>query len=272
MSAATDLFVVMPVMAHPAYTEAAIADVLAQTRACRLLVVNQGVDTEFRRHLERIAEEYPARLLVWSHQPPLPSLAWTWNRALDFCWAAGASAALVVNNDVRLAPNTLALLVAEMEREDALLVTGVGVSKKQFEPGQLLLTEDTGHGGPDFSCFLIRKDCHQRFRFDLNFVPAYCEDVDLHRRLLLAGEGRRIYGVNVPFLHYGSTTLKTVDAKTRARIERQTSEHARTHYVKKWGGGVNEERYREPFDETSAVGNCTTPYLQEVAWASVLKT
>lgn len=256
----SQLWVVMPVLAHPAYTEAAISDVLAQTAACRLLVVNQGVDTPFRQRLERLAEAHADRLFLWSHQPPLPSLAATWNRALDFCWQSGARCALVINNDVRLAPNTLDLLRLELESEDALLVTGVGVSQKQFQPGQLaLLAQDMGHGGPDFSCFLIAKDCHARFRFDEAFIPAFCEDVDFHRRLLLAGEGRRIYGINVPFLHYGSTTLKTVDSKTRARLEEQITRVARAYYQQKWGGPVNQE------------AGDTTPALQEAAWASALK-
>src|SRR5262245_55206726 len=115
---AADPWIVMPVLAHPAYTEAAIADGLGQTLAAHLLVVNQGVETSFRQRLERIAEEHP-RVHLWSHQPPLPSLAATWNRALQFCWAAGAEEALVVNNDVRLAPNTYELLRAEMHMHGA---------------------------------------------------------------------------------------------------------------------------------------------------------
>lgn len=265
----TDPWVILPVLAQPAYTEAAIGDVLAQTRACRLLVINQGVDTGFRTRLERLAED-SEQVLVWSHQPPLPSLAATWNRGLDFAWATGAEEALVINNDVRLAPNTLALLHLEVRDRFAGLVTGVGVDPKQFQPGQLALTEMMdGHGGPDFSCFLISQQCHERYRFDEAFVPAYCEDVDLHRRMLLDGNGHSVYSINVPFLHYGSTTLKTVDAKTRARIERQTAAGARAYYRKKWGGDVNEERFIVPFDPTSERADVTTPALQGgLSWAS----
>src|SRR5262245_41997021 len=252
-------WIVMPVMAHPVYTEAAISDCLAQWDA-NVLVVNQGVDDDFRGHLEQIAEDQP-RLFLWSHQPPLPSLAATWNRALAFTWTCGAEATLVVNNDVRLAPNTLSLLWDEFELRDARLVTGVGVGPKQFEPGQLVLS-DGSKGGPDFSCFLISRLCHQRYPFDEHFVPAYCEDVDLHRSMLLAGQGDRIYSINVPFLHYGSVTLKTVDEKTRTRIERQTAAVARSYYAQKWGGPVNQERYRKPFSEASADDHCTTPELQ----------
>ena len=271
----TDPFVIMPVLAHPSYTEVAIADVLAQTRPCRLLVINQGVDTAFRIRLEKLAEDRP-RVFVWHHQPPLPSLAATWNRALTFAWETGATEALVLNNDVRLAPNTLEELSGVLGHTKALMVTGIGVAPKQFTPGQgilpVMLTapDDEGWGGPldtggpDFSCFLISQTGHWKYPFDEQFIPAYCEDLDLHRRMLLAGDGRRIYSVNVPFLHYGSTTLKTVDDKTRARIEQQTATVSRAYYRAKWGGDVNQERFTRPFDETSAADNVTTPQLLEV--------
>jgi hypothetical protein len=259
-------WVVMPVVAHPAYTEAAIADVLAQTVSCRLLVVNQGVETAFRQRLERIAEQWDHDVLVWTHEPPLPSLAATWNTALDCAWAAGAEVALVVNNDVRLPPNFVERLLAAQAAYDAYVVTGVGVGPGQFEPGQLLLPgEDGGRGGPDFSAFLMTKRAHTYWRFDEAFVPAYCEDLDLHRRMLLDQAGDRIFGVNLPFLHYGSTTLKTVDEKTRARIERDTQQYARAYYARKWGGSENQERYTRAFHPESEADGVTTPDLQRAA-------
>ena len=256
-------WVVMPVLAHPVYTRAAISDVLAQTTACRLLLINQGVETAFRRELETVAEDSD-RVFLWSHEPRLPSLAATWNRALDCCWECGAAGALVVNNDVRLAPNTIELLWGELTRADALLVTGVGVSPKQFQPGQLALAADLGdgHGGPDFSCFLIHRETHDRYPFDEQFVPAYCEDLDLHRRMMLDGEGGRIYAINVPFAHHGSATLKTIDPKLRGRIEQQVQQGARAYYAKKWGGSENQETFTRPFDAASAAPDVTTPQLQ----------
>jgi hypothetical protein len=255
-------WIVMPVVAHPTYTEAAIADCLAQAGSPNLLVINQGVETSFRTRLERIAEDEP-RLFVWSHQPPLPSLAATWNRALEFCWTCGAEEALVVNNDVRLAPNTLQLLTEELRRSHARVVTGVGVGKEQFEPGQLLLEGAGGEkGGPDFSCFLISRAGHWRYPFDERFIPAYCEDLDLHRRMLLEGQGDKIYSINVPFLHHRSTTLLTVTKERRAVIEQQVAAIARAYYAEKWGGPVNAERWRVPFSAASEDEHCTTPELQ----------
>ena len=255
-------WIVMPVVV-PQYTETAISDCLAQSIPCRILIVNQGVETSFRERLERIAED-SARVFLWSHEPPLPSLSATWNCALDAVWEMGATEALVVNNDVRLAPNTLDLLRCELQLQDALFVSAVGVREAQFTPGApALVAEDMGHGGPDFSCFLISRDCHALYRFDEHFVPAYCEDLDFHRRLLLDGKGDRIFSVNLPYLHYAAGTLNSLPDAARARITAQVERGSRVYYAKKWGGPVNQERYREPFDEESAADHCTTPELHE---------
>jgi hypothetical protein len=262
----SDPWIIMPVLAQPAYTETAISDCLGQTLAAKVLIINQGVESSFRQRLERICEDHP-RLYLWSHQPCLPSLAATWNRALDFVWQCGGGDALVVNNDVRLSPNTYELLRAELEEQDALMVTAVGVTKAQFQPGQLALRpEGSGHGGPDFSCYLISRIANETYPFDEAFIPAYCEDLDLHRRVMLAGEGHRIYSINVPFLHYAAGTLKNLDTEAKARIERAIARYSRTHYERKWGGPVNQERFRVPFgggwSEPEAADNVTTPQLQ----------
>ena len=286
------IFVIMPVLAQPEYTRAAIADVLAQTVPTRLLIVNQGVDDAFREELERIAEAHSDRVFLWSHVPSLLSLAATWNRALDFVWETGGECALVVNNDVRLRADTVEMLEAVLTfpKQQNLFVSCVGVTPEQFDPTVKPLIEDhpggwstipdlqqayldIPKGGPDFSCFLISKACHDRYRFDENFTPAFCEDLDYHRRLLLDGEGDKIFSVNLPYLHYGSATIKSVDSKTKARIESAISAGSRAYYEKKWGGPVNNETFYAPFNQ---VENCdpflvsfypqppTTPALQSV--------
>jgi hypothetical protein len=273
----------MPILAHPEYTRAAIADVLAQSIPTRLLLINQGVDDPFREELEKIAEEHDDRVLLWSHQPPLPSLAATWNQALYFVWAAGGSEALVVNNDVRLARQTIEALRAVLTYEQALFVSCVGVTSEQYTgdlpplytwTGWLQPTEAppdrpsiAGKGGPDFSCFLISRQCHDLFRFDEAFTPAFCEDLDYHRRLLLAGEGARIFSVNLPYLHYGSATLKTVEPRERMKIDRAIEQGSRAYYRRKWGGAVNQERWIVPFNTLPTLishGDVTTPTLQRL--------
>lgn len=259
-------WVIMPVLASPAYTEAAISDVLAQSVPTRLLLLNQGVDDAFRQRLERIAEQADDRVFCWHHQPSLPSLAASWNRALDFVWACGGREALVVNNDVRLHRGTVAGLLEVLRGVEALFVSAVGVTAEQFAAidGRDLQINAGARGGPDFSCFLISKECHDRYRFDEGCVPAYLEDLSYHRDLLLAGEGHRIFSINLPYLHYASGTLKAVDPKERQRIETSIAQGSRSYYRRVWGGDANQETFMRKGDPSSAVtgGMATTPYLQ----------
>jgi hypothetical protein len=279
------IYCVMPILAHPEYTRAAIADVLAQSVPVRLLLINQGIEDAFRDELEQIAEEFADQVLLWSHQPSLPSLSATWNTALDFVWAVGGEVALVVNNDVRLDPRTVSILDAVLTwpKKGNLFVSCVGVTAEQFEgrpeplfsppEGETIPQLDAAYdtltkGGPDFSCFLISRACHARFRFDEHFTPAFCEDLDYHRTLMLAGESARIFSVNLPYLHYGSATLKTV--ADRAPIDRAIEAGSRAYYTQKWGGPVNAETFFTPFNSVvegfSSDGlptPPTTPALQE---------
>src|SRR5947208_2869733 len=96
------------------YTAAAIQDAVVQTGIdARVLLVNNGSTTAARTDFERLADhmlpprpDQTPRLLVWSWDPPLLSLSACWNRMLMFCWASGADRAMLVNNDVRLRPDT----------------------------------------------------------------------------------------------------------------------------------------------------------------------
>ena len=250
-------WIIMPFIDCWDYTKAAVTDALEQAidPPPRLLLIDNGSKHEIRLKAEEFGRTGPVgkaqNLLLWRHAPPLPSIAATWNRALDFVWEAGGEHALVVNNDVRLRPDTyrhIRLGGGELlggDGDGALFVTGVGVDEETWErqSGVNLLTR----GGPDFSCFLISKACHERYRFDENFVPAYHEDNDYHRRMILGGDGDRIFSVNVPFRHYGSVTINR-DEKTKAAWGAKF-EKCREYYVKKWGGLPGHETFETPFDE-----------------------
>lgn len=272
-------WIVMPVLNCLDYTLQALDDCLAQAGVdVRVLVVNNGSQNEVREALERRMEQTDSRILVWSHDPPLPSLSATWNRALRFVWQVGGEAALVVNNDVRLDPWTYAILLRRLKVEDALFVTAVGWDAARwhdtmFKDRQHAVEHETNFstkGGPDFSCFLISKACHWKYPFDELFIPAYCEDLDYHRRLMLAGEGARIFSVNLPYLHYASRTVNEMTPDQQASWAKR-SQQARRHYEAKWGGPVNQETFFSPFDRgvegvsTAGMPNPpTTPALQ--AW------
>lgn len=252
-------WVIMPYVGNLQETEQAVMDVLAQTLDVRLLLIRQGggptVDTA------------DPRVFHWHHDPPLPSLAATWNRALKMVWDCGGEQALVVNNDVRLRRDTYVALLQVIRGTDAWFVSAVGTAPEQFDREAVLFYDGASllqdhRGGPDFSCFLIDKGCHALYPFDEAFIPAFCEDLDYHRRLMLDGHGDKIFSVNLPYLHLGSLTLRSLKGDARAALELQISSLSRRHYQEKWGGPVNQERYTRPFDEASAREGVTTPELQ----------
>lgn len=280
---AQPVWIIMPVLSNPEMTLAAISDCLAQSVPTRLLIILQGVHGGFRSQIEQLAEEEP-RVLVWSHDPPLPSLSASWNRALDFVWACGGTEALVVNNDVRLDPRTVSILQAVLTwpKMGNLFVSAVGVTQEQFDArpdplfdvptGDLPIPQlqqiytDLPKGGPDFSCFLISKVCHEQYRFDEALIPAFLEDLDLHRRMMLNGDGEKIFSINLPFHHVGagSNTLKSMESAARQRLEHAITHGARAHYRRKWNGDANQERLTIPFDMSTDQDGVTTPDLQRM--------
>lgn len=276
----TPIWIICPVLNNLAMTMDAIGDFLDQSVPTRVLIVNQGSDTEVREALERQAELMPDRLFIWSHSPTLPSLSASWNRALDFVWETGGTEALVVNNDVRIHRHTVGCLSQILKDMQALFVSAVAVTQEQYDafvaldepqfsevvwnvPG-----EDLGSlGGPDFSCFLLSKAGHQKYRFDEHFIPLYCEDLDMHRRYMLEGDGDKIFSVNLPYLHFASGTLKAMDPEKRVAKEGQINQ-SRKYYERKWGGPVNQETFFSPFGVDKDVlqrlnSGPTTPQLQQ---------
>jgi len=261
-------WVIMPYVGNHNQTEQAVYDVLDQSLPnVHLLLIQQGGDP-----VPIISIETP-RVHRWKHDPPLPSLSATWNRALKMVWEAGGSHALVVNNDLRLWQGTYDYLLRTQQATDGLFVTATGVTKEQFDvfcaDGTLPLAgmPDYPLPGPDFSCFLITRECHEKYQFDPGYTPAYCEDLSYHRELMLGGDGGRIFGTGLPFLHVGSGTLQAMSTERRQHWEQRIEQGSRQHHVLKWGGGANGERFSRPFDPSSDRDGVTTSELfSRVRW------
>jgi hypothetical protein len=255
------IWIICPVLNNLAMTMDAIGDFLDQSVPTRVLIINQGSDQDTREALERQAELLPDRLFIWSHNPSLPSLSASWNRALDFVWETGGECALVGNNDVRVHRETVEALHKVQKTSGGYFVTAVAVAREQFDVGfswvalsgsdamnNLGIVSPSARGGPDFSCFMISKAGHQKYRFDEHFIPAYCEDLDMHRRYMLGGDGDKIFSVNLPYLHFASGTLKDMTPEQRMKKERAI-DGSRQYYKRKWGGDVNQETYYFPFKQ-----------------------
>lgn len=263
-------WVVMPFINCLALTLQAVEDVLAQTVPTRLLLVDQGSDQATREAIDQYidARDDP-RVLCWHALPAFPSLSAAWNRALQFVWDVGGTEALVVNNDVRLHRQTVEVLSKTLASEAALFVSAVGVREGQYDPDvrydPVAGTKEgwltSAKGGPDFSCFLLSREGHATYPFDETFQPAYCEDLDQHRRYMLGGDGPRIFSVNLPFLHYASGTLKSYTPEQKQKFDRAYAGVV-ARFTALWGGPPNQERYTVKGDPTSARDGVTTPELQ----------
>jgi hypothetical protein len=244
----------------------AARDLLAQTLPTRVLIINNGSDAEERVAMERFAAENHPRVLLWSHDPPLPTLNATWNRALEFVWQTGAEHCLVPNNDVRLHPHTYARLLTELQKTtNPLFVSAVNAGDLfDINQGEYEFYDQVGtdHGGPDFSCFLISRLCHGLYPFDENLT--YAGDLDTHRRMMIGGDGGRIYSINARYLHLASQTIKRANPEMQERFMRIADQH-RQYYAAKWGGPVNQEQWLYPWNsQPTPEGSCTTtPDLQK---------
>lgn len=239
---ATPGLVIIPYLDLPEMTGQAIADALQQLESdVRVLLIDQGSGGAGKDFGEMVGSTM-RHVMVWRHDPPLPSLSATWNRALDFAWDVGYADAMVWNNDVRVGAHMYAALREVAKLRDLWFASPINCREGDTSSWQAPCPSvwDVTLGGPDFSCFLITPACHSKYRFDERFQPAYHEDGDYHRRMWLGGDGGRIAGVTLPYLHYGSQTIKRSDAADRAFAPQFAA--CRARYVAKWGGEPHHER------------------------------
>lgn len=263
-------YAIVPFIDNFSLTRQAVQDLLAQSVQPTILLIDNGSTETPRSDVEDLVRESRGRVLAWFHTPPLLSLSATWNRALQFVWESGGTEALLVNNDVRLHRETYQVLLDVQAATHAYLVTGVECKDE-------LLWQAAQHAdvwragahlplprleGPSFSCFLLTKEGHQKYPFDEGYQPAYVEDVDLHRRMMLKGDGQKIFGLNLPFFHVGSATINR-SAVIAHKFSQRIDQGSRRYHREKWGGSCNEEIWTRPFDLTSKRDGVTTPELFE---------
>ena len=203
------------------------------------------------------------------------SVAQSWNIGLRFLFgfkgAQYIDYVLVVNNDVELRPDTYRHLV----EDGGFFVTGVGVDdRKAIEPGWKWVT-DCNIGGkseaphslwpspdptakrphPDFSCFLIDRECWDRVGpFDEHCEVAFYEDnlyhVAMHRKGIAA------YCLDLPFFHHGSATIKNADPVERERIQQAAAKN-KEYFHSKWKCYPGTPEYEALFSsETFGVDRC----------------
>lgn len=225
------------------YTRAALPTLFAQDigNVAVLFIDNDSTDGtgEFLRSQDGV---------LYSPQRPALSVAQSWNRSLRFLFedADAPDYALVVNNDVELRPDTYGRLVAD----GGLFVTAVGHSdKNSIKPPHIAPDPAKKRPHPDFSCFLIRRECWDLVGpFDEAFTGAYCEDADYHLRM--HNLGIKAEALEMPFYHAACGTIKSATPEERTAIMRRADSN-RALFKDKWGVAVGSPEYYALFGTTS---------------------
>lgn len=138
-----------------------------------------------------------------------------WNCMIDACLHYGDDEhILVVGNDTVLAPWTYSALLSA----DVPFVTGVdvGMSPLPDKPDVFPLSPH-----PDFSCFLIRRECWEKVGpFDERMVN-YCGDCDFHIRAHRLGIP--LCKASIPYNHERSSTINKANAQEKAHLHWQAN-------------------------------------------------
>lgn len=188
------------------------------------------------------------------------SVAHSWNEGLLYAKVKEMDNVLVLNDDILLAPYTIDILCETLEsNQDCVMATACNI-RGGHEAEEIYSWENETTGtlseNPDFACFMVRNNFIEDFgQFDENFNPAYFEDNDTHRRILLSE--KKAYNVsNAAFYHYGSRTQNGAEAPI---CKPQQFEVNRSYYVSKWGGPPGEETFEFPYNNSSMTINSWNP-------------
>ena len=120
-----------------------------------------------------------------------------WNQICEFVFGLhGAEHVLITNNDVRLRPDTYRHLLIP----NGGFITAVN-APQHFEVSELHVDpEPMMKGGPDFSCFLIKKPFYEAIGgFPTCYFPGWFEDNETHWIAKCKGLDSQIFSVPVPY-------------------------------------------------------------------------
>jgi len=179
----------------------------------------------------------PIVLDNWNHNR---GVAASWNEGMRKSLEIGNEYALITNDDALFTPGAIKEMYDFMKyKSNAVFVSPNQNAYDENEPPR--------ENGADFFCFMVNipKLIEKAGWFDENIFPAYFEDNDMHRRMLLAGVKSYILP-NVQVNHVGSAT-QNFDPGNPACPPHQF-EANRSYFVEKWGGRPGEEMWAHPFN------------------------
>jgi hypothetical protein len=190
----------------------------------------------FKGFCELVESVKSQHKIIWYIQPQhrhqVP-LAESWNKGLRDAIADGCEYIAILNDDILLSPKTLDNMT-ECFTDEVVLVSANNILGHLDNPYDIFTYNEqskdlsTSSEHPNFSCFMITKDYIDKIgTFDENFIPAWFEDNDSHRRIKLLNY-KAICTTYASCIHFGGVTT--------ARMDNPSSSQSREYYIRKWGG------------------------------------
>ncbi len=160
------------------------------------------------------------------------SVSQAWNMGIEEGSKAGCDYILVINTDIIFKRDSIDRLV-DFAQAHPNAVLWTMTECRDLATLENCEEEESFAEHPNFSCFMVKSDFFACVgKFDENFIPAYCEDGDMHARLVLAGLKAYAYG-GAKFFHFGSQTIKS--DKNLLNKNAQTYPKCQLYFLEKWG-------------------------------------
>jgi hypothetical protein len=155
-----------------------------------------------------------------------------WNKGIEEGAKGGCVYILILNTDIVFKRDAIDRLVDFAESHpDAVMWTMTEC--KDLASLEACPDDESFEEHPNFSSFMVKSDFFSHVgKFDENFAPAYCEDGDMHARIVLAGFKAYAYG-GAKFYHYGSQTIKS--DQNLLNKNAQTYPKCQLYFLEKWG-------------------------------------
>jgi Glycosyl transferase family 2 len=222
------------VVPHSLYPERLFASTAGTRHQVRWYVHYHGSSDRIAEQLSTFSKENDVDLHL--HRVNR-GLSRSWNEALHRCFADGNQIALLLNDDLFFYEGAFDEFIRFLETEtEYSLAVAHG-----FEPRDGQVRQQ------GFACCSIGASAIEEIGyFDENIAPAYLEDTDYWRRILL----RKLKVLNDTrnlVEHDRSFTLRN-NAQIKAESARNREANG-TYFIRKWGGSADSARHLVPFND-----------------------
>jgi GT2 family glycosyltransferase len=162
-----------------------------------------------------------------------------WNFVLETLFSANwcATHVLVLNNDTQISPWFYKSLLTH----NVSFITGMSVQNDSWTRDRV---PGTPYEAPDFSAFLIRRECWEKVGPFNEEMVLYCQDCDYHIRA--HRQGITLWNSGILFYHERSSTIKNADMFDRREMELRADQD-RAVFKRIYGCEVGSPEYAELF-------------------------